>query len=194
MFNHLRGRLVHRSPARAVLDVDGVGYDLAVPLGTYEKLPVEGEVTLLVHMQVREDDIRLFGFLSPEERDLFRLLLTVNGIGPVMALTALSGGDVDSLKQAIVGEDLGALTRIKGIGPQTAKRMVLELKPALVRLGVQAGTAVGAGGRVVQDAVAALVSLGYSTGKAEKVIASARRKLGPDAVVEDLVRQGLKEN
>jgi holliday junction DNA helicase RuvA len=194
MFNHLRGRLAHRSPARVVLDIAGVGYELTVPLSTYEKLPTTGEATLLVHMQVREDDVRLFGFLTEGEREFFRLLLTVNGIGPVMALAALSGGDIESLKQSVVNEDLTALTRIKGIGPRTAKRMIVELKPALVRQGVEAGAIVGEARRVVNDAVAALISLGYSAGKAEKSITAAAKKLGPDAVVEDLVRQGLKEN
>jgi len=176
------------------LDIAGVGYELTVPLSTYEKLPVAGEATLLVHMQVREDDVRLFGFVSEEEREFFRLLLTVNGIGPVMALAALSGGDIESLKQSVVNEDLTALTRIKGIGPRTARRMIVELKPALVRQGVEAGAIVGEARRVVNDAVAALISLGYSAGKAEKAITAAAKKLGPDAVVEDLVRQGLKEN
>jgi Holliday junction DNA helicase RuvA len=137
--------------------------------------------------------MRLYGFATPEERELFRLLLTVNGIGPVTALAALSGGEVEPLKKAIVGEDLAALTRIKGIGAKTAKRMVLELKPALVRLGVEGGTGTAGTSGTVNDAVAALVSLGYSVGKAEKAVASAATKLGPGAAVENLVRQGLRE-
>ena len=194
MFNHLRGQLVQRTPARVALDVAGVGYELSIPLSTYEQLPLEGEVTLLVHMQVREEEIRLFGFVTEEERELFRLLLRVNGIGPVMALTALSGRDVESLKQAIASEDVGALTRIKGIGTKTAHRIVLELKPTLERWGETYRGTSGSSGGVVGDAVAALMSLGYSASKAEKSVASAARKLGPDAFVEDLVRQGLKEH
>ncbi len=194
MFNHLRGQLVQRTPARVVLEVGGVGYELSVPLSTYEQLPTGGEVTLLVHMHLREDEVRLFGFFTEEERELFRLLLTVNGIGPVMALTALSGRDIGALKQAIVSEDLAVLTRIKGIGPKTARRMVLELKPVLGRLGVEASGVGGVSGGVAGAAVAALMSLGYTAAKAEKAVGSAVRKLGPGAVVEDLVRQGLKEN
>ena len=194
MFNHLRGQLIQRTPARVVVETGGVGYELAVPLTTYEKLPADGEVTLLVHLQVREEDIRLYGFLTQEERGLFRLLLTVNGIGPVIALAALSGGEAASLKQAIVSEDLVTLGRIKGIGPKTAQRMVLELKPTLLRQGVDAGrTGARALGGVVGDAVAALISLGYSAGKAEKAVGSAAKKLGSKAAVEELVRQGLKE-
>lgn len=193
MFNHLRGRLMHRSPARVVVETGGVGYDLAVPLGTYENLPTDGEVTLLVHMQVREDKVRLYGFLTESERELFRMLLTVSGIGPVMALAALSGSDVESLEQAIVTEDVSTLTRIRGIGARTARRMALELKPALLQRGVQAGALPERGRQVLNDAVAALISLGYSRSKAEKAIVGAAGKLSSQAAVEDLVRQGLKE-
>ena len=193
MFNHLRGRLMYRTPARVVVETGGVGYELAVSLSTYENLPTDGDVTLLVHLQLRDDKIRLFGFLTEQERDLFRLLLTVSGIGPVLALSVLSGSDVESLQQSIVSEDVSSLTRIRGIGARTARRMVLELKPALTRQGVAAGALSGRGGKVLNDAMAALVSLGYTRSRAEKAITSAAEKLGSQTAVEDLVRQGLKE-
>ena len=175
------------------METGGVGYELAVSLSTYENLPPDGDVTLLVHLQLREDKIRLYGFLTEQERDLFRLLLTVSGIGPVLALSVLSGSDVESLKQSIVTEDVSALTRIRGIGARTARRMVLELKPALTRQGVAAGALPGQGGKVLNDAMAALVSLGYTRNRAEKAITAAAEKLGSQAAVEDMVRQGLKE-
>lgn len=193
MFNHVRGQLTHRSPAHVVVEAGGVGYDFTVPLSTFERLPADGEVTILVHLHLREDRIQLYGFLTEEERELFRVLINVSGIGPVLALTVLSGTDPESLKQAIVEENVAALTRIKGIGNKTASRMVVELKEVVRRMGVGPQAGRTAAGTALGDAAAALVSLGYARGRAEKAVARAADKLGAKAAVEDLVRQGLKE-
>jgi len=194
MYHHLCGKLVHKSPASVVLDVGGVGYDLTVPLSTYEKLPTEGKsVELLTHLHVRDDGMKLFGFLSVEERELFRMLIGVSGIGPMLALAVLSGTSVETVKQAVLAGDATLLKRIRGVGAKTAERMVLELRDPVTRLGVSPGApAVTTGDRQALDAVAALVSLGYSRTKAEEAVGTVRRKLGADVLVEELVREALK--
>jgi len=194
MYHHLSGKLVHKSPAGVVLDVDGVGYDLTVPLSTYEKLPAEGErVRLLTHLHVRDDAMRLFGFLSTDERDLFRMLIAVSGIGPTLAMAVLSGTSVEMVKQAVTTGDATLLRRIRGVGTKTAERMVLELREAVARLGVPMGTrAVAPGDAAALDAVAALVALGFSRTKAEEVVAETRRKVKTEVTVEELVREALK--
>ena len=194
MYHHLRGKLVHKSPAGVVLDVEGVGYALTVPLSTYETLPAEGEsVRLLTHLHVRDDAMRLFAFASDEERDLFRMLIAVSGIGPTLALAVLSGTSVDTVKEAVLSGDATLLRQIRGVGAKTAERMVLELRDAVARLDVTAGTrAVGPGDAAALDAVAALVALGFTRTKAEEVVVASRKRLDVDVTVEELVREALK--
>jgi Holliday junction DNA helicase RuvA len=194
MYHHLSGKLAHKSPTAIVVDVGGVGYELAVPLSTYEKLPAEGEaVHLLTHLHVRDDAVRLFGFLSSPERELFRMLIGVTGIGPMLAMAVLSGTSVESVRSAVLAGDAARLKKIRGVGTKTAERMVLELRDPIVRLGVQAGGPTAQAGELTSlDAVSALVSLGFSRTKADEAIAGARKKLGPDASVEALVREALK--
>ncbi len=194
MYHHLSGKLVSKAPALVVVDCAGVGYEMTVPLSTYEKLPVEGApVRLLTHLVVREDAHRLFGFLTAEERELFRLLIGVNGIGPMLATAVLSGTSVETVKQAVMSGDAAMLRKIRGIGAKTAERMVLELKGPISRMGVRLGAgAVGGGDGGALDAVAGLVSLGFARARAEESVALARKRLGADASVESLVREALK--
>ena len=194
MYHHLSGKLAHKSPAQIVVDVGGVGYELSVPLSTYEKLPAEGEtVRLLTHFHVRDDGMRLFGFLSHEERELFRMLLTVSGIGPMLAMAVLSGSSVEAVKSAVLTADSSRLKKIRGIGTKTAERMVLELRDPIARLGVRvSGGEASAGEFAALDAVSALVSLGFSRTRADEAVAAARKTLGTQASVEALVREALK--
>ena len=194
MYHHLSGKLAHKSPAQIVVDVGGVGYELSVPLSTYEKLPAEGEtVRLLTHFHVRDDVMRLFGFLSHEERELFRMLLTVSGIGPMLAMAVLSGSSVEAVKSAVLTADSSRLKKIRGIGTKTAERMVLELRDPIARLGVRvSGGEASAGEFASLDAVSALVSLGFSRTRADEAVAAARKTLGTQASVEALVREALK--
>lgn len=194
MYDHLSGKLEHKSVASIVVDVAGVGYELTVPLSTYEKLPKEGsDVKLLTHLHVRDDVMRLFGFASSEERELFRMLIGVSGIGPMLALAVLSGTSVETVKEAVMAGDATLLKTIRGVGAKTAERMVLELRDPIGRLGVWIGApGVSVGDQTALDAVAALVSLGYSRAKAEEAVARARKKRGADATVEELVREALK--
>ena len=129
MYEHLAGRLASKSPSEAVVECAGVGYLLKIPLSTYEALPAAGGACrVLAHLYVREDTQALFGFATRQEREVFRKLLGISGIGPTVALTVLSGMPVAELARAVADGNSGALKRIKGIGEKTAKRMVLELK------------------------------------------------------------------
>jgi Holliday junction DNA helicase RuvA len=193
MYHHLSGKLVSKTPALVVVDCSGVGYEVAVPLSTFEKLPAEGShVHLLTHLHVREDGMRLFGFLTAEERDLFRMLIGVSGIGPVLATAVLSGTSVETVRQAVLSGDAALLKKIRGIGSKTADRIILELRGSIARLGVRVGAGAPAGDRPTLDAVAGLVSLGFTRSKAEEAVVDARKKLGPGATVETLVREALK--
>jgi holliday junction DNA helicase RuvA len=174
----LRGRILAKSPNQAIVDCGGVGYDVTISVATFSALPGEGaEARLHVYTHVREDQIALFGFAEPMEKRLFEKLLTISGIGPKLAITVLSGIDSARLVAAIRASDHGTLTRIPGIGKKTAERVVLELKDKLDDMAVApaAGGAVhfGAAG---DDALSALVNLGYGRPVAQKAIESAIAK------------------
>src|SRR6266581_2735667 len=132
MIAHLRGKLAQKDPARLIVDVNGVGYEVFVPLTTFTALPETGsEVSIDVHTHVREDIIALYGFSTHRERTIFEKLMTISGIGPKLAMTILSGGSVDDLATAIKRSDLGRLTAIPGVGKKTAERIIVELKDKL---------------------------------------------------------------
>src|SRR5438445_13815543 len=139
MIAHLRGKLIARHPNQVIVEAMGVGYDVTISVPTFSELPALGsEVALHIRTHVREDQISLFGFLRPEEKQLFEKLITVSGIGPKLAITILSGMAADDMVKAIRGNDVVRLTRIPGIGKKTAERMVLELRDKLPPAGADA--------------------------------------------------------
>ena len=198
MYSYLKGILAVKTPTQIVVDVGGAGYEIFIPLSTYGALPSEGQpVCILTHVHIREDAHLIFGFATEEEKKLFRLLLTVSGIGPKMALTSLSGLEISELKQAIIQENLAALTSISGIGRKTAERIVIELREKILvdekaSSKRQAGV-VTADDKLVEDTLLVLVSLGYKKQNAQdavkKVFASSD---GKKHSVEELVRATLK--
>ena len=196
MITFLKGNLTDALPTQAVVEVNGIGYELLIPLSSFEKLPALGQkVTLKTQLVVREDSQTLYGFATDAERELFRLIQGVSGIGPRLALNVLSGMDVAAFKGAIASGDVKRLSSISGIGKKTAERMVLELKD---KLGPSTGTA-GMLGQValsqdktMADTEAALEALGTKSGEAQKAAQAARAMLGPQATVEELVRAALK--
>ncbi len=193
MYHHLVGNLVSKSAASVVVEAGGIGYELSVPLSTYERLPaVDSDVRLLTHLHVREDMMRLYGFATPEERELFRMLIGVSGIGPMLAMAVLSGTSVEMFRKAVLNSEVALLKSIRGVGARTAERMVLELRGPVGRMTPGEGGAVGPEDTAGIAAVAALVSLGFSRSKAEDAISSVRKKLGSGAALEDLVREALK--
>jgi len=195
VIGRLTGRLARKSPQQIILDVGGVGFRLHVSLATFYALPEEGEeVTLEVYTGVREDAIHLYGFRDAREKTLFEQLITVSKIGPKLALNILSGMAGEDLRRAIVSGDVAHLSTVPGVGTKTAERMVVELrdKVAASADAPPPETVPGPGGdekRSVDDAVAALVNLGYRKKEAEKAVAGAARQGGTG--LEELIRGAL---
>jgi len=187
----LQGTLVEKSPNRLIIDVAGVGYEILVPLSTFYGLGEAGSVvTLRVHTHVREDVIALYGFTTALERDLFERLISINGIGPKLALAVLSGIDTADLVRAIRTQDVARLTRIPGVGRKTAERIGLELKDRLPQ-GTEVDLATPDGGDRRTDLLSALTNLGYKGAVAEKAVDAALKR-APDAPFEDLLRDVLR--
>jgi Holliday junction DNA helicase RuvA len=179
MIAHLRGRLFAKSPNQAVIECAGVGYDVTISVATFTSLPVEGaESSLHIYTNVREDQIALFGFSDMQEKRLFERLIGVSGIGPKLAITVLSGIASDRLVTAIRASDHATLTRIPGIGKKTAERVVVELKDKLDDLAVAPVTSTGGVhfGPAGDDALSALVNLGYARASAQKAVESMVEK------------------
>lgn len=194
MIEHLQGTLIEKSPTKAVLSAAGVGYGVNISLATYERLPGIGETaSLFVHLVVREDALTLFGFADPAEREMFLLLISVTGVGPKIALGVLSGVGLETLKANIAQGNAAALTAFPGIGRKIAERLALELKDKMGAIDGAAAAAVGGSIAVREEALAALIALGYNRPAAERAIRSAL-KGGPEAErnVETLIKGALK--
>ncbi len=195
MIGSLRGALRRITPELLLLDVGGVGYAVRAPLSTYYELAqmaAGSEVELLVHTQVRDDAIELFGFLTELELQLFQQLISVNGIGPRLAQGVLSGMAPPELLAAVAGGDVARLVRIPGVGKKTAERMVLELRDKAAKLAAAAGTTVAAVPSEDHDLVEALVNFGYRQVAAERAVAHVR-KHHPDAEFGELLRLSLRD-
>ena len=193
MYESIRGTLLRREPAAAVVEAAGLAYRVHVPLSTSETLPPPGsEVTLCLHLAVREDEWRLYGFARDEERSVFQSLLRVNGVGPVMALSLLSGFRPSEFRAAVGGGDIKALTRVKGVGKKTAERIVVELRDALGEAPVGGLPGDAPEGGVEADAVRALESLGLDGTDARKRVAKIVADAGPDLDASELIRRALR--
>jgi Holliday junction DNA helicase RuvA len=203
MIAKLTGRLDFVGRDHVVIDVGGVGYLVRCPARTLAALPAAGETaSVAVETLVREDAIDLYGFVDPAERDWFRLLMTVQGVGAKVALSLLSALNAADLAAAIAAEDKAALTRADGVGPKLATRLAMELKDkvgtmvvgrAVASLSPAAGAALPAGDAAAADAVSALINLGYRRIEAAGAVERAMKKLGKGARVEALIPAGLKE-
>jgi len=197
MYDYLKGQVAEKTATSVILEVAGVGYHLQIPLSTSAALPALGQNTkLLVHFVVREDAHMLYGFKTPEERQLFRSLLSVNGIGPKMALTVLSGISMETLKRAIVRGELETLTGISGIGKKTAERIIVELREKLVlqaQPGPESATPATGQAALIEDSVEALIALGYRKPNAKAAIEKAMKNVKAEQVtLEELIRASLR--
>ncbi len=193
MIAFLEGDLVEALPTRVTLSVNGVGYLVQVPLSSFAALPpVNQRVRLLTHLVVREDAHELFGFLTASERELFLLLIGhVSGVGPKIALAVLSGMSVGNFKAAVARGEVLTLAKVKGVGKKTAERMILELKD---KMGVAAGWEAAAEGRTdgrLNDAMMALLSLGFKQVEAQKALREVQAQT-PDASTEEMIRRSLQ--
>lgn len=193
----LEGIVAEKQPTRVVMNVGGVGYDVFIPISSYDRLPpAGGSCRILTYHHIREDAHHLYGFLTEAERSLFVLLLTINGIGPKVALRALSDLTVREIKAAIAQGDVARLSSISGIGRKTAERIVVDLRG---KIGAAEALAAVAGGRetepesvAIRDAVLALIALGYKQDEGRKMImAAVKAETGPNLTTEELVRKAL---
>ncbi len=197
MIGRLRGEIVMKRPPHLLVDVNGVGYELEAPMSTFYELPAVGAAVLLhTHLVVREDAHVLYGFAREAERGLFRSLLRVSGVGPKMALAILSGMNADEFARCVQRDDTAALSRLPGIGKKTAERLIVEMRDRLSRLEDEAFVAVArpqsAGGgapSAVEDAVSALIALGYKAPEASRMV---RAVAAEGQGSEDLIRAALK--
>ncbi len=197
MYHYLSGKLITKSPTAVVIDAGGVGYDVLIPVSTYSSLPLLGEsVKLLTHFVVREDAQLMYGFATEEERKMFRMLISISGIGPKIATTALSGILVEDLKLAIKGGNVAVLTSISGIGKKTAERIVIELREKVI---LEAGKTMGSSRSLstavsseAEDAIQALVALGYTKNKAKEAVDKVTGNESAKMPVEQIIRSALK--
>ncbi len=199
MIAFLSGKLLEKQANTAIVDVGGVGYEVSIPLSTFYELgDVGADVSLRIYTHVREDAIQLFGFKTVRERDLYLRLLSVQGIGPKMGITMLSGMSADEMILAIRTEDLARLTNIPGVGRKTAERLAIELRDKIGELSSSGTTASDVGSisslpadAVFEDALSALVNLGYQRPAAEKALKHAAQD-GTEITVQKLLRKALQ--
>jgi len=193
VYDFIRGRIVSRRPDRAVLDAGGVGWRIAIPLSTFERLPKKegAEATLLVVHYVREDRQALYGFATEDERDFFEVLNSVSGVGPALALGILSALRFDEFRAAVVNGDAAALTRVRGVGKKLAARLLVELAEDMKSRGPVKGLGPPLPGGPT-DAALALAALGFDRREAETRAAEAAKELGDGAPAGEVVRRVLR--
>lgn len=190
MITHLHGVLEEKTPASAVIDCGGIGYALSISLTTYAQLPEKGTVRLFTHLAIREDAHVLFGFFNRDERELFRQLISVSGVGGNTALAILSGLDPVGLRETIVSGNIAVLRSIKGVGPKTAERIIVDLRDRVGK--VEVGTQIDRPhNKQREEALTALITLGFAKNSADKAIDTVLKKHGADLGVGDIVKLAL---
>ncbi len=196
MFAYLKGLVDYKNPTLVVLDVNGIGYQINIPLSTYEVLPSKNElVKLLIYYHVREDTQSLFGFATKEEKELFLMLINISGIGPKMALTILSGATPVQFKNRIISGDVKALTLIPGIGLKTAKRIIVELREKFVGMDEKLPEEITGGvvSKTIDEALKALLALGYRRDESLRAVKRAYKELGDKASIEKFIKVALSK-
>ncbi|MBD3305564.1 Holliday junction branch migration protein RuvA [candidate division KSB3 bacterium] len=193
MIARLTGKLVVKNPDAVILDVGGVGYQVYIPLSTFYDLPERGDVlTLQIYTAMRENGLELYGFLTMQEKEVFKLLLGVSKIGPKLAQNILSGISSDELTTALVSGDILKLNAIPGIGKKTAERMILELKDKVPKAQATDQETPALPGELLDDALSALLNLGYKRSVAERAVKRAMNEIGRDGNLEEIIRVSLK--
>lgn len=194
MITHLTGKLIQKKPPLLIIDVNGIGYEVHAPMSTFYQLPeCDNTLTLLTHLAIREDAHVLFGFYTEHERKLFRALIKVNGVGPKLALTILSGIETEQFVQCILQQDESRLTHIPGIGKKTAERLIIEMKDALSQwehTDIPTQKELMDPNQAMQDAIAALTTLGYKPHDAKQAVTKAHQ---PEHTREQLIRLALQQ-
>lgn len=195
MIAHLKGQLTYKSPEHTIVDVNGVGYQVFTPLSTYYALPSIGQtVSLRVHTRVREDELKLFGFLTEQELTIFQKLITINKVGPRLALGILSGMPPKDLLSAVMNNDYAKLSTIPGVGKKTAERLTMEMKDKLADMALEMEHPVDFTSKeqgFYDDALSALINLGYKKPVAEKALKTIYTQNGKDASLEEIIKESL---
>ncbi|MGR3218550.1 MAG: Holliday junction branch migration protein RuvA [Candidatus Anammoxibacter sp.] len=194
MYDYIRGEIISKSPTHLVIESAGIGYFVNIPLSTFDTIPNKGDVKVFTQLFIRDELFSLYGFATIDERSIFKLLISISGIGPKIALAILSGSPLDELKSAIVNDDVKFLSKIKGIGKKTAERIVLELKESIKNVSIVPVTKEKAEkDQMIDDAVKALISLGHIQSTAEIAVNRAVEtfKFGKYNI-GDFIRQALK--
>ena len=195
MIAHLKGQLTYKSPEHTIVDVNGVGYLVFTPLSTYYALPSIGQtVSLKVHTRVREDEFKLFGFLTEEEQTIFQKLITINKVGPRLALAILSGMSPKDLLSAVMNNDYAKLSTIPGVGKKTAERLTMEMKDKLADMTLEMDRStnyIPTKQGFYDDALSALLNLGYKKPEAEKALKTIYSQNGKDAGLEEIIKESL---
>jgi len=198
MYNFIRGVVAEKHPTVVVIDVGGIGYEVSIPLSTFTHIPSpQQEVQLHAHLHIKEDAWRLFGFFSQEEKDLFKLLISISGIGPKIGLTILSGIGIINFKKAVKNNDVVSLTAIAGVGKKTAERIIVELKEKIDGINKAEEDASGLDdvdlqNELTTDSLNALMSLGYKRPEAQTALRKALKQDDAEQLsVEELIRHSL---
>jgi len=190
MIGYISGKIISRKPTKILVDVKGVGYLINISINTFEKITEKEEVALYTHLSVKEDALDLYGFYSIAEKEMFEMLISVNGIGPKSALGILSGIQIVDLKEAIKTNNIARLVSIPGIGRKTAERLMIELRDKVESLADSGAVEFGGISNVRGDAVTALVNLGYNQKVAERIVRAIVER-NPNATIEDLIKEAL---
>ncbi|PWG05760.1 Holliday junction branch migration protein RuvA [Polaribacter aquimarinus] len=191
MITQIRGRLVEKSPTEVVIDCNGVGYLLHISLNTFSSLPAEENVILYTHFSIREDAHTLFGFISKTEREVFKLLISVSGVGPSIARTMCSSMTSEEIQNAIASENVALIQSVKGIGAKTAQRVIVDLKDKILKTFNINEVSIASNNTNKEEALSALEVLGFNKKQSDKVL-SGILKENPDATVEKLIKLSLK--
>jgi len=194
MIAHLKGKLVYKDPTHVIIDVNGVGYQVGISLHTFSEIKDREDIRLATYLHVREDAQVLYGFSSDSEKQMFQLLISVNGVGPNTALVVLSYLSPDELKKAIISEDAPTLQAVKGIGGKTAQRLILELRDKVKKESLEETHGISGSTRntMRNEALTALTTLGIAKAAAERSIDAILKRTGGEVSLEELVKQALK--
>lgn len=191
MITQITGKLIEKNPTHVVIDCSGIGYLLHISLQTFSKLPNNELVTLYSHLSIREDAHTLYGFVDKLEREIFRLLTSVSGVGPSTARTMLSSMDTEEIQQAIASENVSVIQSVKGIGAKTAQRVIVDLKDKIVKMGDFTEVLAATNNTNKEEALSALEVLGFSRKQSDKIVSSVVKE-NPEASVELVIKLALK--
>lgn len=191
MITHIRGKLVEKNPTYAIVECNGVGYFLNISLNTFSKIPDSEAILLYTHLSIREDAHTLFGFADKTEREIFKLLISVSGVGPSIARTMLSSMTTDQIQQAIATEDVATIQSVKGIGSKTAQRVIVDLKDKILKTYELSEDSANSNNTIKEEALSALEVLGFSRKQVDKVIHRIIQE-SPDISLENIIKQALK--